>query len=86
MGRIDPKQMGSRAFKEDVDLEAKRKRAEKERERREKKELDAGGASRRKAAGSSGIRYGDVLEATQDRESSDQSGIAYRAVACLVTR
>lgn len=61
--------MGSRAFKEDVDLEAKRKRAEKEREKREKKELEAGGvAARKKAASGSGIRYGDVLEATQDCE------------------
>lgn len=58
--------MGSRAFKEEVDLEAKRKRAEKERERREKKEGGEGGA-RKKAVGS-GTRYGDVLEATQDRE------------------
>lgn len=61
--------MGSRAFKEDVDLEAKRKRADKERERRERKEEAAlGGGSKRKAA--AGVRYGDVLEATQDRESS----------------
>ncbi|ORY79259.1 Sec63 Brl domain-domain-containing protein [Leucosporidium creatinivorum] len=69
VGRIDPKQMGSRAFKEEVDLEAKRKRAEKERERREKKEGGEGGA-RKKAVGS-GTRYGDVLEATQDLEGLD---------------
>lgn len=60
--------MGSRAFKEDVDLEAKRKRAEKERERREKKEMGESGGARKKAVGGSGIRYGDVLEATQDRK------------------
>ena len=61
--------MGSRAFKQDVDLDAKRKKAEKERERREKKEMGGdAGLARRKAAMGSGVRYGDVLEATQDRK------------------
>lgn len=65
VGRIDPKSMGSRAFKEDVDLEGKRKKAEKERERREKKEEGPLGGRKKVAAG---VRYGNVLEATQDRE------------------
>lgn len=65
VGRIDPKTMGSRAFKEDVDLEGKRKKAEKERERREKKEEGTLGGRKKIAAG---VRYGNVLEATQDRE------------------
>ncbi|KAI5476145.1 pre-mRNA-splicing helicase BRR2 [Pseudohyphozyma bogoriensis] len=69
VGRINPKDMGSRAFKEDIDLEAKKKKAEKERERRERKDEGAG----RKKAVAKGIRYGDVLEATQDLE-----GLSYR--------
>ena len=63
--------MGSRAFKEDVDLEAKRKRADKEREKRDRREEAAlGGGGRKKEGKGSGVKYGDVLEATQDRESS----------------
>ena len=62
-GRIDPKAMGSRAFKEDIDLEGKRKKAEKEQEKREKK---AEGTGNKRKATAGGIRYGDVLEATQD--------------------
>ncbi|KAM0747473.1 Sec63-domain-containing protein [Meredithblackwellia eburnea MCA 4105] len=73
VGRIDPKTMGSRAFKEDVDLEAKRKKAEKEREKREKREEAALGGGSKKKSVASGIRYGDVLEATQDLE-----GLNYR--------
>lgn len=58
--------MGSRAFKEDVDLEGKRKRAEKERAKREKKEEDVMGGKKKVTPG--GQRYGNVLEATQDCE------------------
>lgn len=66
VGRINPKEMGSRAFKEDLDPEAKRKKAEKERLRREKKEESALGAHKaKKVAGD--IKYGNVLEATEDR-------------------
>lgn len=68
VGRIDVKSMGSRAFKSGVDLEMKRTKADKERkERREKEEgklANAGGA--KKMVGGA-TRYGDVLEATQDR-------------------
>lgn len=68
--------MGSRAFKADVDLEGKRKKAEKEREKREKKEEAALGG--RKKAPVGGVRYGNVLEATQDRECFFRSGVAPR--------
>lgn len=57
--------MGSRAFKEDADKEGKRLKAQKDRERREKKEESAIGGRKKNAA--AGVRYGDVLEATQDR-------------------
>lgn len=67
IGRIDPKEMGSRAFKEDLNLEDKKKRAEKERLKREKREMDGG--KRNRGTGGQATRYGDVLEATQDRRS-----------------
>lgn len=63
------KLMGSRAFKEDVDKEGKRLKAQKEREKREKREEGALGGGRKKGV-VAGIRYGDVLEATQDRKST----------------
>ncbi|KAM0788324.1 hypothetical protein ACM66B_001467 [Microbotryomycetes sp. NB124-2] len=67
VGRIDPKSMGSRAFRETVDLEAKRKRAEKEKQKKDKKEADAGRTKKSIMT----TRYGDVLEATQDLEGLD---------------
>jgi hypothetical protein len=69
VGRIDPKSMGSRAFKSGLDMEQKRVKADKEREKRREKEeskLANGGAAKKVVGG--GTRYGDVLEATQDCE------------------
>lgn len=57
--------MGSRAFRESVDLEAKRKKAEKERQKKKDKEAQEG----RTKKPVMNTRYGDVLEATQDRRS-----------------
>lgn len=70
IGRIDPKEMGSRAFKEDLNLDEKKKRAEKERVKREKREGEGGNTKRTRGNGAGqATRYGDVLEATQDRKS-----------------
>lgn len=66
VGRIDPKAMGSRAFKADIDVEGKRLKAAKEADKRAKKDEGLGVKRRTVAA----TRYGDVLEATQDRKSS----------------
>ncbi|KDE06013.1 pre-mRNA splicing factor [Microbotryum lychnidis-dioicae p1A1 Lamole] len=69
VGRINPKDMGSRVARSGVaDLDGKRKKADKEREKREKRELE--GAPKRRTA-TSALRYGDVLEATQDLEGLD---------------
>jgi pre-mRNA-splicing helicase BRR2 len=70
IGRIDPKEMGSRVVREDLKLEEKKKKAEKEKAKREKREGNAA-SSKRKLPGQSGTRYGDVLEATQDLEGLD---------------
>lgn len=67
VGRINVKEMGSRAFKEDVNLETKKLRNAKEAEKREKKQQGLGG-KRKIIAG--GMRYGDILEATQDCQFS----------------
>lgn len=71
VGRINPKEMGARAFREDLNVEERRKKAEKERERRERKELEGGARKSGRSAVAGGMRYGDVLEATQDRESTE---------------
>ncbi|GAA5834693.1 hypothetical protein JCM9279_007084 [Rhodotorula babjevae] len=71
-GRIGTKDMGTRAFREDVDVADKRKRADDKRERRDKRD-EAGNADNKKKRGTmpGGMRYGDVLEATQDLEGLD---------------
>ncbi|GAA5923960.1 hypothetical protein JCM1841_000119 [Sporobolomyces salmonicolor] len=69
VGRISQKDMGTRAFKEDLNIEEKRKKADQERQKRERKELEGG--SRKKGTVAGGTRYGDVLEATQDLEGLD---------------
>ncbi|GJN87131.1 hypothetical protein Rhopal_000076-T1 [Rhodotorula paludigena] len=71
-GRIGIKDMGGRAFREEVNVEEKRKRADKERERRERREGgDEAGAQRKRKTMPGATRYGDVLEATQDLEGLD---------------
>lgn len=68
VGRINPKEMGARAFREDLNVEERRKKADKERERRERKEVEGGARKSGRSTVAGGMRYGDVLEATQDRE------------------
>ncbi|GAA5995998.1 hypothetical protein JCM5350_007013 [Sporobolomyces pararoseus] len=68
IGRIDPKEMGSRVVREDLKLEEKKKKAEKEKAKREKRQLE--GPSKKKTIPGQ-TRYGDVLEATQDLEGLD---------------
>lgn len=71
IGRIDPKEMGSRAtVRDDLKLDEKKKKAEKDKQKRER-QLEAGGATKRKLPGQGATRYGDVLEATQDLEGLD---------------
>ncbi|KZO96269.1 Sec63-domain-containing protein [Calocera viscosa TUFC12733] len=67
VGRIDPRQMGSRAFREaPKGLEKKKKRAAEEAGERTV-------PKRRAAAGTGGFGYADIIEATQDLE-----GLTYR--------
>ncbi|GAA5998703.1 ATP-dependent RNA helicase BRR2 [Rhodotorula paludigena] len=71
-GRIGIKDMGGRAFREEVNVEEKRKRADKERERRERRDGgDEAGPQRKRKTMPGATRYGDVLEATQDLEGLD---------------
>ncbi|BGP06391.1 Pre-mRNA-splicing helicase BRR2 [Rhodotorula toruloides] len=71
VGRINPKEMGARAFREDLNVEERRKKADKERERRERKEVEGGARKSGRSTVAGGMRYGDVLEATQDLEGLD---------------
>lgn len=65
VGKIDPKQMGSRAQRQvPKDLEKKKKKAV---------ERDAAEKPKRKAAEAAGFGYTDIIEATQDVE-----GLMYR--------
>lgn len=67
VGRIDPRQMGSRVQRAaPKDLEKKKKKATERSEAAEK-------PARRKAAETTGFGYADVIEATQDVE-----GLTYR--------
>lgn len=67
-GRIDPKEMGSRAFRQaPKDLDKKKKKAATEAHEHSEKSV------RRKAEAASGFGYTDIIEATQDVE-----GLTYR--------
>jgi len=68
-GRIGTKDMGTRAFREDVDVADKRKRADDKRQRRDKRDDAANPDKKKRGTMPGGMRYGDVLEATQDRAS-----------------
>ena len=64
--------MGARAYRQELNVDDKRKKAEKDRQRRERRELEGAAATSKKSSRNTvagGVRYGDVLEATQDRES-----------------
>lgn len=75
-GRIGIKEMGTRAFREEVDVAEKRKKADDKRERRDNRARDAGDERKKRGTMPGGMRYGDVLEATQDRASSLLSPLA----------
>ena len=67
-GRIDPKEMGSRAFRQaPKDLDKKKKKAATEAHEQSEKSV------RRKAEAASGFGYTDIIEATQEVE-----GLTYR--------
>lgn len=70
VGRINPKEMGARAYRQELNVDEKRKKAEKDRQRRERRELEGAATKKSRNTVAGGVRYGDVLEATQDRKLS----------------
>lgn len=71
VGRINPKEMGARAYRQELNVDEKRKKAEKDRQRRERRELEGAATKKSRNTVAGGVRYGDVLEATQDLEGLD---------------
>lgn len=65
--------MGARAYRQELNVDDKRKKAEKDRQRRERRELEGAATTSKKSRSTvaGGVRYGDVLEATQDRERAE---------------